>query len=205
MLRTRLELLDDSEDRTKLIADVRRLSRVVNDLLTLTRIRERPVEFVDTNLSAVGRQAVEGLDPVAMRQGVTLRVEGPRDAVVLGDERLIEIAVTNLVDNAIAATPPGGSVWITVARSGWLSVRDNGSGIAADRLPEIFEPFVRFSDRPSGHGLGLAIVRAVVYAHHATVEVASEEGRGTTFTVRFAGTQGTGSRGSGRASRPARW
>lgn len=205
VLRTRLELLDDSEDRTKLIADVRRLSRVVNDLLTLARIRERPVEFVDTNLSAVGRQAVEGLDPVAMRQGVTLRVEGPRDAVVPGDERLIGIAVTNLVDNAIAATPPGGSVWITVARSGWLSVRDNGTGIAADRLPEIFEPFVRFSDRPSGHGLGLAIVRAVVDAHHATIEVASEEGRGTTFTIRFAGARGTGSRQSSVRHRFGGW
>ncbi len=187
VLRTRLEMLDDSEDRTKLIADVRRLSRVVNDLLTLTRIRERPVEFADTNLSAVGRQAVEALDPVAMRHGVTLRVQGPRDALVSGDERLIGIAVTNLVDNAIAATPPGGSVWITVARSGWLSVRDNGAGIATDRLPEIFEPFVRFSDRPAGHGLGLAIVRAVVDAHHAAIEVVTEEGQGTTFTIRFAG------------------
>ena len=84
-------------------------------------------------------------------------------------------------------------------------MRDNGTGIAADRLPEIFEPFVRFSDRPSGHGLGLAIVRAVVDAHHATIEVASEEGRGTTFTIRFAGARGTGSRQSSVRHRFGGW
>ncbi|KQN79763.1 sensor histidine kinase [Sphingomonas sp. Leaf62] len=186
VLRTRLEMLDDSEDRTKLIADVRRLSTLVNDLLTLTRIGERPPLLVPLRLFGACRRAVEGMDPVAMRQGVTLRIQGRGEAEILGDASLIETAVTNLLGNAIAVTPPGGVVVLSVTSSGALTVRDQGPGIAPERVPEIFEPFLRLSDRHSGYGLGLAIVRAVVDLHDADIEVDAAVGGGTRFTIRFA-------------------
>ncbi len=184
ILRTRLEMLDESEDRTKLIGDVRRLSRLVNDLLTLTRIGERPPVLVPTRLFATCRAAIDALDPVAMGQGVTLRLRGATGAVVLGDATLIETAATNLVGNAIAVTPPGGTVTVSVSGAGELRVRDEGPGIAPDRVSEIFEPFVRLSDRHKGHGLGLAIVRAIADAHHATIDVDTTP-PGTCFTIRF--------------------
>ncbi|KQN90797.1 hypothetical protein ASE90_17080 [Sphingomonas sp. Leaf67] len=185
VLRTRLEMLEDSEDRTKLIADVRRLSTLVNDLLTLTRIGERPPLLVPLRLFSACRRAVEGMDPVAMRQGVTLRMRGRGEAEILGDASLIETAVANLLGNAIAVTPPGGVVSLSVTPSGALSVRDEGPGIAAERVPEIFEPFVRLSNRHSGYGLGLAIVRAVVDLHGAEIAVDAAVGGGTSFTIRF--------------------
>lgn len=185
VLRTRLEMLDDSDDRTRLIADVRRLSTLVNDLLTLTGIGERPPALRSVRLYAVCRRAVEALDPVALARHVTIRIEGAIEAAVLGDESLIETAVANLLVNAVAVTPAGGTVWLSVSGTGELSVRDEGPGIAADQVAEIFEPFVRLSDRYPGHGLGLAIVRAVADAHHATVAVDTADGGGARFTIRF--------------------
>lgn len=184
ILRTRLEMLDESEDRTKLIGDVRRLSRLVNDLLTLTRIGERPPVLVPTRLFASCRAAIDALDPVAMGRGVTLRLRGETRTVVLGDASLIETAAVNLIGNAIVVTPPGGTVAVSVSGTGELQVWDEGPGIAPDKVSEIFEPFVRLSDHHKGHGLGLAIVRAVADAHHATIDVDTTP-RGTCFKIRF--------------------
>lgn len=185
ILRTRLEMLEESEDRTKLIADVRRLARLVDDLLTLTRIGERPPPLVSVQLFAATRRAVEALEPLALRGGVALRLTGVHEANVLGDAGLIETAASNLIGNALAATPPGGTVELSVSGDGVLTVVDTGPGIAPERFGEIFEPFVRLSDRHRGHGLGLAIVRAIADAHHAAVEVDSRVGAGTRFTIRF--------------------
>ena len=97
-------------------------------------------------------------------------------------------ALNNLLDNAIAFTPSGGSVTLAAradATSVILTVSDTGIGIPASDMPHVFERFFRVAgreDRP-GTGLGLAIVREVVEAHGGRIECVSEAGQGTTFTI----------------------
>lgn len=112
------------------------------------------------------------------------------------DAGAIGILVTNLVANAIQHHhPTGGHVWVTTGRDGnhaVLTVRDDGPGIPADDLPSIFERFHRADAARTGGGnhtgLGLAIAKAIADNHRGTITVASEPGRGTTFTVRLPAT-----------------
>ena len=110
------------------------------------------------------------------------------DIVVMGDRTRLEQVAANLIDNAVKYTPPGGRVEATVRRQdgqALLSVRDTGPGIPPDELPLIWNRLFRgdASRTERGLGLGLSLVRAIVEAHGGTVEVESEPGRGSEFTV----------------------
>jgi len=109
---------------------------------------------------------------------------------ISGDGLLLRLAVDNLLDNAIKYTQPGG--WVRVAllrrgRAAVLTVADNGVGISEEALPQIFSRFYREDSsrtrKTGGLGLGLAIVAAVVEAHHGRVRVRSEPQRGATFEI----------------------
>jgi signal transduction histidine kinase len=94
----------------------------------------------------------------------------------------------NLLTNARRAMPEGGEItietsYLAAARSVRLAVRDTGSGIPPDILPKIFDPF--FTTKPEGTGLGLSISHGIVQDHHGTMEVRSEVGKGTSFTLTF--------------------
>jgi signal transduction histidine kinase len=93
----------------------------------------------------------------------------------------------NLILNAVEAMPGGGELRVTTRRvnSGWLAVEfaDTGAGIASADLPQIFEPF--FTSKTKGSGLGLAVSYGIVQAHGGTIEVNSEVGAGSTFTVKL--------------------
>jgi signal transduction histidine kinase len=94
----------------------------------------------------------------------------------------------NLLMNAIDAVTPGGNLWLSLDREGAevrIRVRDDGSGIAGDVLPRIFEPFVTTKEAGRGTGLGLAISRSIVARHGGRIEVETAIGRGTTVTVRL--------------------
>jgi two-component system sensor histidine kinase BaeS len=126
----------------------------------------------------------------AVAAGVRLTLDIVGDPVVPADPVRLRQVVGNLVTNAIRHTPPGGSV--TVAATGTtISVRDTGSGIAPADLPKIFDRFWRAdasrSRTSGGSGLGLAIARQLTEAHGGTIEVTSEPGRGTLFTIRLPG------------------
>ena len=108
------------------------------------------------------------------------------------DSERLRQAVGNLVENAIAYSPNGSPVQIEITATAAeveIRVRDQGIGIAEDQLEQIFEEFYRVDRRTDGvlrgTGLGLAIVKAVVAAHQGTVQVASDPGKGSTFTVRI--------------------
>ena len=100
----------------------------------------------------------------------------------------LEQVAANLIDNALKYTPPGGRVDVSVARDDGhavLSIRDTGVGIPPDELPRIWDRLFRgdASRTERGLGLGLSLIRAIVEAHGGTVEVQSEPGKGSTFTV----------------------
>jgi signal transduction histidine kinase len=119
---------------------------------------------------------------------IELEIE-PDLRLVRADIGLIERALTNLIDNALAHTPAGGRVVLAVRTQGkraLLRVADNGSGIAPADLPRIFERFYRADNKArtrddKGSGLGLAIVKRIVELHGSTIEVDSALGRGTRF------------------------
>jgi signal transduction histidine kinase len=121
---------------------------------------------------------------------VTLVAAAPADIVVTADRTRLEQVAANLIDNAVKYTPPGGRVEVEVRReadAAILRVRDTGPGIPADELPRIFDRLFRgdTSRAERGLGLGLSLVKAIVEAHGGKVEVSSEPGAGSVFTVRL--------------------
>lgn len=193
--------IDDAEARGSFVdilqRHAHRLSELTADLLDLARLEAgyRPrAEIVD--VASVVDRVVVALRARAEAKQIGLSSHLSSPALQLAAERAaVEQVLTNLVDNAVKYTPPGGSVRIAV-RSGVrlrevaaleLTVSDTGPGIAADHLPRLFERFYRVDNARSrelgGTGLGLSIVKHLVAANGGEIHVASEVGRGTTFTV----------------------
>ncbi|MEX0983716.1 MAG: ATP-binding protein [Actinomycetota bacterium] len=169
-----------------------RLSRIVSDLLDLTRLEAGSERHEVVRLDALLRDEAERSLDEARAAGVSLTVEAPSRVDVEGSERDLALLVRNLVDNAISYTPSGGTVTVSVDAvmdRVVLVVRDTGVGIPGRELPRVFERFFRVdrarSRQTGGTGLGLAIVKHVAENHGATVTVRSELGAGTTFEVTF--------------------
>ena len=170
------------------------LQSLVGDLQDLAladagelRLHPEPVE-----LGPALEQVVRGQGAAASAKGVRLTARADPGVVVRADPVRLRQAVTNLVANAVRHTPDGGSVEVTGVRDGGdvvVAVRDTGEGIAAADLPHVFERFWRADASRTrgtgGSGLGLAIVRQVATLHGGSVEVESEVGLGTTFTLRL--------------------
>jgi two-component system sensor histidine kinase SenX3 len=171
-----------------------RLSRIVADLLDLSRLEAGSDLSERVSLDALVREEAERCEHDAEAAGVTVSVQAPLRAHVRGSARDLALMIRNLVDNAIRYTRPGGT--IAIALDGdenivVLEVRDTGVGIPAKDLPRIFERFYRVdrarSRETGGTGLGLSIVRHVVENHGGTVDVRSELGSGSVFSVRLPG------------------
>jgi len=125
------------------------------------------------------------LELVGIQLQLNLAEDLPR---VPCDPAQMEQVFLALIMNAIDAMPRGGNLWIEIRPSNHeteikIQVRDDGAGIAPDVLPQIFEPFLTTKESGHGVGLGLAISRGIVERHNGRIEVESELGRGTTFTV----------------------
>jgi two-component system, OmpR family, sensor kinase len=204
-IRTNLELLQragddlDPADRDEALADahaeIERLSRLVNDLLTLARVdsglrleRRDPVP-VARLVRDVYRQA----RLLALSHEHTVLAEPVEEAVVLGDADYLKELLLILVDNAVSYTPDGGRIRLGAVRDGdtvRISVEDNGVGIDEADVPHLFERFYR-ADRARareagsnrGTGLGLSIARWIVEEHGGRIVVDSAPGVGSTFTV----------------------
>ena len=149
------------------------------------QLRREPVPLAD-----VVARAVDLYRDVAEAKGVTLAAVAPADIVVTADRTRLEQVAANLIDNAVKYTPAGGRVDVEVRRepdAAIVRVRDTGPGIPADELRRIFDRLFRgdTSRAERGLGLGLSLVKAIVEAHGGSVEVRSEPGRGSVFTVRL--------------------
>ncbi len=183
-----------AEELGKVSDEVRRLRRLSDDLSSLSRAEEgrlaleqRPVDLV-----GVVTAATERLRPQAEDAGLRLTVQTPGAPVeVIADADRLAQVVTNLVGNAVRATPRGGGVEVHVAGTPdgcVVTVSDTGEGLAVEDLERVFERFYRAGNRArrdgEGSGIGLTVARGIVRAHGGDLTAASEgPGRGATFTV----------------------
>jgi PAS domain S-box-containing protein len=168
-----------------------RLHRLIELLLDLSRIEtgQLQIERVPLDLMAAVRRWVESMEPMLNRH--TIRLICASDSLpVLGDELRLEQVFQNLVQNATKYSPDGGTVTVRLesdAAQACLSVTDQGIGIPADELTNLFHRFYRAGNVGSlqigGMGVGLFVVKEIVASHGGTIHVESVEGQGSTFTV----------------------
>ena len=183
-------LLSMDEATETILRESDRLERLVRDLLDLARMRKREfaIRREPIDLGDAARDAVRRHEQQARSFGVELEAVAPASAPAVGDaDRTLQI-VSNLVENALRLTPPGGSVRVTVT-PGTITVEDTGPGLTREDVEHAFERFYLYSrygrERPVGTGLGLAIVKELAEGMGGTVEVESGPGRGARFTIRL--------------------
>ncbi len=177
----------------RIVTESHRMSRIVDDLLDLSRVEFGGTEeWTDIDLAAVLVEVVSTNQYAAKRQGLGLSLTGSSELLVRGDRSQLVSVFSNLVDNAIKYSEIGGVVNVNSAVKDdeiVLSVTDHGIGIAERDQKRIFERFYRVDKARSratgGTGLGLSIVRHIVLEHGGAIDVRSEEGVGSTFTVRL--------------------
>ncbi len=162
---------------------------MVNQILDFTRLRALSVPLETRPLDAreVVSRAMEELRPVAeaKRIRLTLTAAG-QNFTVQGEEGSLVRVVINLLGNAVNFTAADGTITLKLTEAGErvrLQVQDTGVGIPRDLLGSIFEPYRQAHGRRQGSGLGLAVVKGLVEAHHGTVSVDSTPGVGSCFTV----------------------
>lgn len=169
-------------------AGLDRAARLVQQLLTLARHEPGAVQaaWQRIDLAAIAREAIADLATQAESRGVDLGITRADSLQVTGEPDALRILVSNLIDNALRATPPGGRIDVAVtqqARQACLSVEDTGPGIPEPELARVFDRFYRAAGAPAGgSGLGLAIVRRIAELHHAEVVLANT-GHGLRATV----------------------
>jgi len=175
-------------DSLDLVAsESRRCGDLVKNLLAFSRTT--PMNLQATDLNEVVRRSLRLVQHQLDMAGIQIQLQlDPALPRVLCDAAQIEQVLLALVMNALDALPQGGNVWLTTSPSRQdnhvrIVVRDDGSGIAPEILPHLFEPFLTTKETGRGVGLGLAISRSILERHSGSIEVQSEVGRGTTFTV----------------------
>jgi two-component system heavy metal sensor histidine kinase CusS len=175
-----------------------RLTHLIDSLLFVARAESPQAQIAREPLD-VGQELRTVCDyygAAAADAGVTLGLDASDSLVANLDRTLLHRAIGNLVANALAHTPAGGTVRLAAVRDGAgvvIEVTDSGHGIAADHLPHVFDRFYRADqarDRATGGvGLGLAIVRSITALHRGSASIASQVGKGTRVTLRFPGSE----------------
>jgi len=186
------ELTERQERYLKRIkANTDRLTRLINDLLDLSRIDRGRTDLLQLEISriqvlGVVREAFDSLRPVARNAGIELGLEGDPVLSMADRDRLVQV-MNNLIGNAIKFTPNGGRVDVRIKSTGdgfvEVSVVDTGSGIPTRDLDRIFDRFyqVKREDRKPGTGLGLPISKEIVELHGGRIWAESKVGSGSTF------------------------
>jgi two-component system, OmpR family, heavy metal sensor histidine kinase CusS len=172
------------------VAECERLSRIVDNLLFVARVdaAREPIARKWFDAGAAVKKIATFYQTVADDHNVTISCSG--DGQLHADPDLFERVVGNLLDNALRFTAEHGSIRVAVSKHNSdfeVTVSDNGSGIAPEHLPRVFDRFYRAeSSRSSdGAGLGLALVKSIVELHGGSATIHSEVGLGTTVTLRF--------------------
>ncbi len=192
---------DDAPARERFLPimqeQARRMARLIDDLLSLSRIELNAHRRPDTpvDLVPIVRQVVDSLQTLARDRGVTLQVEAAKALMVLGDHDELVRVFENLIENALKYGAAGKRVEITLTPGqsadglpeAGVAVRDFGPGIAPEHLPRLTERFYRVDVRESraqgGTGLGLALVKHILNRHRGRLLIESKPAAGATFTA----------------------
>jgi signal transduction histidine kinase len=169
----------------KLQSECQRLADLSSDFLRFARMRDLPLE--PCALSKVIEEMVDFFEPTARSAGIDIKTYLPADLPLVRLHRdMFKQALLNLMLNAEQALQGGGALTIQAAHEPnhvCLNLIDTGPGMAPEVLERVFEPF--FSTKSTGSGLGLPTTRKIIEAHHGTIDVQSEVGKGTKFTIRL--------------------
>jgi two-component system phosphate regulon sensor histidine kinase PhoR len=195
---------DDPKARERFLgimqAQAWRMARLIDDLLSLSRIEQRAHQRPDTpvDLVPIVRQVIDGLQMLSQDRGVAIDLKIPTDPVtVRGDRDELIRLFENLIENALKYGASGKRVDVTIGRAAspggraeaQVSVRDYGPGIASEHLPRLTERFYRVdvgeSRAQGGTGLGLALVKHILNRHQGRLTIDSKPGEGATFTARL--------------------
>jgi heavy metal sensor kinase len=182
-----LKMMDEME------GDVDRMTHLIEQMLTLARVEQYGlVNFSSVDLAELLVDSVAKLQSQAQKQVIQLLLERPFQVnlELSGDSQRLAQLFTNLIENGLKYTPPGGQVKVSISRQ-WqeitVTISDTGIGIAPDHLPHLFDRFYRVDDartrETGGFGLGLAIAQTIVQAHGGLLTVKSVVDQGTTFTI----------------------
>ncbi len=182
------DIIDRCEKRLQGLHDL------VEHWLDLARIEDGSFSEAKTPivLTEILEKAIEELTPLCQRREITLEaIINEPSAKTMGDQESLMRVFTNVIGNATKYTPPGGKITVTMTHDDYyvyVNIADTGSGIPADKLPFIFEPFFRVKgkeERQKGSGLGLTFVKKIMDAHNGNIDVTSQEGVGTSFLLKF--------------------
>jgi signal transduction histidine kinase len=169
---------------------ITRLERLVEDLLLLAKA-EKEIDCRPVVLGVLFEDILEELAPIAEQENVELKLSGDLELKVNGDPVLLHRALANLIENGIHYNHPGGFVEVSARKENSqviIEVQDNGAGISEYQLAHIFERFYRAEAGAlyhNGKGLGLAIMAHIIALHNGKIEVKSESGKGSIFTIRL--------------------
>jgi two-component system OmpR family sensor kinase len=181
---------EERQSFTRIEEQTQRLQRLVEDLRRLTDLEEIDLERESVDLSEVLEEVVNLVRDSASSRSLMLNVRQIpwKLASVWGDRDLLEVALRNLLDNAIKYTPPDGTIEIRAPENGHgaaVEIADTGIGIQPTDLPHLFEELYRGANarQVAGSGLGLAMVKRIVDLHHGQIDISSRPGEGTVITL----------------------
>lgn len=176
----------------RMLGESTRLGNMVSELISLSRLQgaEKLPDLEVVDVDTVVKQALERSELKAEAAGIAVTTDHPSGLEVLGDQSLLVTALANLVENAIAYSPPGAPVSVSRSLRGdvvSIAVTDRGIGIAKEDQERVFERFFRVDKARSratgGTGLGLAIAKHVAANHNGSISLWSKPGTGSTFTL----------------------
>lgn len=185
VINMKIDTSEDDADKLDLKRDLTAMARIVEQLLKVAQLDAFVLDVNErANLCTVVTDVACRLGHLAIERKKTISVVVPDTPIfVRGDSAVLDHAVTNLVENALAHTPEGKGVEIIVEQDGTIHVDDEGTGIHEDERELVFRRFWRKDRSTSGAGIGLSIVAKIAEAHNSTVQVSRSPGGGARFTL----------------------
>lgn len=185
VFRTRLEQMEHSKLKNQLVEDIKRVDRMVTQLLTLARLGSSNSDFIELDLVDIAQITCRERGGAVFVAGKELEFEAcGYPAKIIGNLESAKTAIVNLIDNALLFTPKGKSVCVSV-EGNVVRVSDSGPGVPEKDRERIFEPFFKEPPNKAGHGLGLAIVAEIMRIHEGTVTTHNRVDGGAVFELTF--------------------